>query len=113
MKKRNFVLAAAVMLATILSGGVHAAAPKFEVEEKTIAQVQQAISSKQITTRGVVEAYLKLKKTEPFKSLRLHLSGGKTGDDAPYLERLRRHVNRRTGRRAGEYFEDVLVVQKA
>ena len=28
-------------------------------------------------------------------------------------ERLRRHVNRRTGRRAGEYFEDVLVVQKA
>jgi hypothetical protein len=23
--------------------------------------------------------------------------------------RLRRHVNRRTGRRAGEYFEDVLV----
>jgi DNA methylase len=28
-------------------------------------------------------------------------------------ERLRRHVNRRTGRRAGEYFEDVLVAQKA
>ena len=28
-------------------------------------------------------------------------------------ERLRRHVNRRTGRRAGEYFEDVLVVLKA
>jgi hypothetical protein len=27
-------------------------------------------------------------------------------------ERLRRHVNRRTGRRAGEYFEDVLVVRK-
>jgi DNA methylase len=27
-------------------------------------------------------------------------------------ERLRRHVNRRTGRRAGEYFEDVLVAQK-
>jgi len=26
-------------------------------------------------------------------------------------ERLRRHVNRRTGRRAGEYFEDVLVVR--
>jgi predicted NBD/HSP70 family sugar kinase len=24
-------------------------------------------------------------------------------------ERLRRHVNRRTGRRAGEYFEDVLI----
>jgi hypothetical protein len=27
-------------------------------------------------------------------------------------ERLRRHVNRRTGRRAGEYFEDVLVATK-
>jgi hypothetical protein len=26
--------------------------------------------------------------------------------------RLRRHVNRRTGRRAGEFFEDVLVAQK-
>jgi hypothetical protein len=26
--------------------------------------------------------------------------------------RLRRHVNRRTGRRAGEYFEDVLVARK-
>jgi hypothetical protein len=28
-------------------------------------------------------------------------------------ERLRRHVNRRTGRRAGEYFEDVLVATKS
>jgi hypothetical protein len=27
-------------------------------------------------------------------------------------DRLRRHVNRRTGRRAGEYFEDVLVARK-
>jgi hypothetical protein len=27
-------------------------------------------------------------------------------------ERLRRHVNRRTGRRAGEYFEDVLIGHK-
>src|SRR5436305_10639661 len=28
-------------------------------------------------------------------------------------QRLRRHVNRRTGRRAGEYFEDVLVTRRA
>src|SRR5207237_58598 len=28
-------------------------------------------------------------------------------------ERLRRHVNRRTGRRAGEFFEDVLVARLA
>ncbi|HVS86129.1 MAG TPA: hypothetical protein VHD91_10900, partial [Gaiellaceae bacterium] len=27
--------------------------------------------------------------------------------------RLRRHVNRRTGRRAGEYYEDVLVARAA
>ncbi len=27
-------------------------------------------------------------------------------------DRLRRHVNRRTGRRAGEYFEDVLVARR-
>jgi DNA methylase len=29
------------------------------------------------------------------------------------VERLERHVNRRTGRRAGEYFESVLVAQKS
>jgi tRNA G10 N-methylase Trm11 len=28
-------------------------------------------------------------------------------------QRYRRHVNRRTGRRAGEYFEDVLVARRA
>src|SRR5689334_9333802 len=31
----------------------------FEIQEATIAQIQQAILSKQITTRGVVDAYLK------------------------------------------------------
>ena len=34
-------------------------ATRFEVQEATIAQIQQAILKKQITTRGVVEAYLK------------------------------------------------------
>jgi amidase len=34
-------------------------APGFEIQEATIAQIQQAILKKQITTRGVVEAYLK------------------------------------------------------
>ncbi|HEY4213668.1 MAG TPA: amidase family protein [Steroidobacteraceae bacterium] len=60
--KRGFVLAVAVALTTVLSGKVaisRAAAPGFDVQEKTIAQIQQAILSKQITTRGVVEAYLK------------------------------------------------------
>ena len=27
-------------------------------------------------------------------------------------ERLRRHVNRRTGRRAGEFYEDILVARR-
>jgi Asp-tRNA(Asn)/Glu-tRNA(Gln) amidotransferase A subunit family amidase len=31
----------------------------FEIQEATIAQIQQAISRSRITTRGVVEAYLK------------------------------------------------------
>ena len=31
----------------------------FEIQEATIGQIQQAILTKQITTRGIVEAYLK------------------------------------------------------
>jgi len=62
MKRRSFFLAAAVMLATVLSGKAaisQGAAPTFDIQEKTIAQIQQAILSRQITTRGIVEAYLK------------------------------------------------------
>ena len=33
--------------------------PRFEIQEATIARIQQAILTKQVTTRGVVEAYLK------------------------------------------------------
>src|SRR5512144_393606 len=33
--------------------------PRFEVHEATIDRIQQAIRTKQITTRGVVEAYLR------------------------------------------------------
>jgi glycosyltransferase involved in cell wall biosynthesis len=40
----------------------------------------------------LVDAFLKLKKTERHKNLRLHLSGGKTGDDGPFLDRLRRRL---------------------
>jgi glycosyltransferase involved in cell wall biosynthesis len=40
----------------------------------------------------LVEAFLKLKKTETLKSLKLHLSGGKTADDEPFLGRLRRRL---------------------
>lgn len=37
----------------------------------------------------LAEAVLKLKGTERFKNLRLHLTGGMTDDDAPYLAKLR------------------------
>jgi glycosyltransferase involved in cell wall biosynthesis len=40
----------------------------------------------------LVDAFLKLKKSGRHPNLRLHLSGGKTGDDGPYLERLRRRL---------------------
>src|SRR5438046_2537052 len=33
-------------------------APRFEIQEATIDRIQDAIRKKQITTRGVVEAYL-------------------------------------------------------
>ena len=60
--KRGFALAVAVALTSVLSGKAvisQGAAPGFDVQEKTIAQIQQAILGKQITTRAVVEAYLK------------------------------------------------------
>jgi glycosyltransferase involved in cell wall biosynthesis len=40
----------------------------------------------------LLDAFLRLKKTEKWKRLRLHLSGGMTGDDAPFLEELRRKI---------------------
>src|SRR5205085_4034307 len=40
----------------------------------------------------LLDAFLRLKKTERWKNLRLHLSGGKTGDDAAFLERFRAKI---------------------
>lgn len=37
----------------------------------------------------LVEAWLRLRKTERHRAVRLHLSGGQTADDGPFLERLR------------------------
>jgi amidase len=62
MKQRNLVAAVAVMLAAILGDEpviAQEAALPFDVQEKTIAQIQEAIINKQITTQGVVEAYLR------------------------------------------------------
>ncbi|HKH69846.1 MAG TPA: amidase [Vicinamibacterales bacterium] len=59
---RPGTLAAAALLAVVI-GTVpllsQRRATGFEIQEATIAKIQQAIQKKQITTRGVVEAYLK------------------------------------------------------
>jgi Asp-tRNA(Asn)/Glu-tRNA(Gln) amidotransferase A subunit family amidase len=62
MKRRNLVASGLVVLVVVASGRPafsQRSAPRFEVQEATIAQIQQAILKKQITTRGIVEAYLK------------------------------------------------------
>src|SRR4030095_2663803 len=63
--------------------------------------------------RTLVEAWIKLKKTEKFKSLRLHLSGGKTADDGPYLERLEKQLSEAGGRNDGTFFCDLLPKSRA
>jgi glycosyltransferase involved in cell wall biosynthesis len=40
----------------------------------------------------LVEAFLNLKKEDRWKALRLHIAGGQTADDAPFLERLRKSL---------------------
>lgn len=40
----------------------------------------------------LLDAFLRLKKTDQWKNLQLHLSGGKTGDDVPFLERFRAKI---------------------
>lgn len=41
----------------------------------------------------LVDAWLQLKKSDRFKTLRLHLSGGRTADDGPFLERLKKRFD--------------------
>ena len=62
MKHRNFVATGALLLAVVLGQGAvisQAAAQSFDVQEKTIEQIQQAILDERITTQEVVEAYLR------------------------------------------------------
>jgi glycosyltransferase involved in cell wall biosynthesis len=40
----------------------------------------------------LVDAWFQLRKQDRFKNLRLHLCGGKTADDGPFLERLHRRL---------------------
>ena len=61
MKRR--LVAGAIVGVVVMVAGVPASSQRrgagFDVQEATIAQIQQAILKKQITTRGIVEAYLK------------------------------------------------------
>jgi amidase len=62
MMKRRLAAGAIVGIVAMVSGVPvisQRGGAGFDVQEATIAQIQQAILKKQITTRGVVEAYLK------------------------------------------------------
>ena len=62
MNRRTFVAGTVLALVISLSAMTVRTQQRttgFEIQEATIAQIQQAILKKQITTRGVVEAYLK------------------------------------------------------
>jgi len=54
----------------------------------------------------LVDAWLQLKKQDRFKTLRLHLSGGKTADDGPYLERLEKQLAGAGVRNDVTFFDD-------
>jgi Asp-tRNA(Asn)/Glu-tRNA(Gln) amidotransferase A subunit family amidase len=62
MNRRHVAAAAVLAIAAMMSAAPalsQRSAPRFEIQEATIQGIQQAILKKQITTRGVVEAYLK------------------------------------------------------
>ena len=55
---RAMTTAMLIAAATVAAGGQRPRQP-FRIEEATIVQIQQAIQSRQVTTAGVVEAYLR------------------------------------------------------
>jgi amidase len=56
---KAFALSLGLIIASISSGATQEARAKFHLEDATIAQLQQAIVTGQITTVGLVELYLK------------------------------------------------------
>src|SRR5262249_32759375 len=56
---RSALFVLGLFAATLIAGAQQQPAPKFHLEEASIADIQQAILSKQITTVGVVELYLR------------------------------------------------------
>src|SRR5688572_33001465 len=55
---RQAAIVSILVLAGTLGGAAQRPAARFDVQEATIAGIQQAISRKQITTVGLVEQYL-------------------------------------------------------
>src|SRR5882757_4326708 len=53
------MIAASITIRTLGISNITLAAPKFEVQEATIEQIQTALKTKQITTTQLVEMYLK------------------------------------------------------
>lgn len=53
----------------------------------------------------LVEAFLKLRESGRFPGLRLHVAGGSTADDAPFLEGLRRAIEARGATGDVRFFE--------
>jgi len=92
---------------------------RFEVAPPVrAAMVDMAGDLARITAERIRDELVKLMcGADPVAGLRLLVDTGLADVFLPELaglrleERYRRHVNRRTGRRAGEYFEDVLVAR--
>jgi amidase len=59
MTAKHLSVILACMLLTMPAGAQQRTAPKFHIEEATISDIQQAITSNRITTVGIVESYLK------------------------------------------------------
>src|SRR5215510_3396810 len=59
MTAKHLALILGCVLLTIPAGAQQRTASKFRVEEATISDIQQAITSNRITTVGIVESYLK------------------------------------------------------
>lgn len=76
----------------VIPVGVEAGAPPSATPPNPPAVGYLARMGESMGLPILVDAWLQLKKQDRFKDLRLHLSGGKTGDDGPYLERLNRQL---------------------
>jgi len=61
----------------------------------------------------LVEAFLRLRRHERFRSLRLHVSGGATADDAPFLAGLRRALRKEDATAHVTFFDPIDAASRA